>query len=48
MPTEDHNSSDRSHQGLPQGEVELPVDELAKRLASGTVARGKALTWNVR
>jgi hypothetical protein len=43
MPTEDHNSSDRSHQGLPQGGVELSLDELAKGLATGTLSRGKAL-----
>jgi hypothetical protein len=42
MPTEDH-SSDRSHQGLPQGGVELSLDELAKGLASGNLSRGKAL-----
>jgi hypothetical protein len=44
MPTEDH-SSDRSHQGLPQGGVELSLDELAKGLASGTLSRGKAIRW---
>jgi hypothetical protein len=44
MPTEDQ-SSDRSHQGLPQGEVELSLDELAKGLATGTLSRGKALRW---
>jgi hypothetical protein len=42
MPTEDH-SSDRSHQGLPQGGVELSLDELAKGLASGNLSRAKAL-----
>ena len=42
MPTEDH-SSDRSHQGLAQGGVELSLDELAKGLASGTFSRGKAI-----
>jgi hypothetical protein len=43
MPTEDH-SSDRSHQGLPQGGgVDLSLDELAKGLATGTLSRGKAL-----
>ena len=46
MPTEDHTSSDRSHQGLPQGGgVELSLDELAKGLASGTLSRGKAIRW---
>src|SRR5215218_3735742 len=45
MPKEDHNSSDRSHQGLPQGGVELSLDELAKGLASGTLSRGKAIRW---
>ena len=44
MPTEDH-SSDRSHQGLAQGGVELSLDELAKGLASGTFSRGKAIRW---
>ena len=45
MPTEDH-SSDRSHQGLPQGGgVELSLDELAKGLATGTLSRGKAIRW---
>jgi hypothetical protein len=43
MPTEDHNSSDRSHQGLPQGEGELSLDELAKGLANGTISRRQAL-----
>jgi hypothetical protein len=42
MPTEDH-SSDRSHQGLPQGGGDLSLDELAKGLATGTLSRGKAL-----
>jgi hypothetical protein len=42
MPTEDH-SSDRSHQGLPQGGVDLSLDKLAKGLATGTLSRGKAL-----
>jgi hypothetical protein len=45
MPKEDHNSSDRSHQGLPQGGVELSLDALAKGLASGTLSRGKAIRW---
>jgi hypothetical protein len=45
MPTEDHTSSDRSHQGLPQEGVELSLDELAKGLASGTLSRGKAIRW---
>ena len=45
MPTEDH-SSDRSHQGLPQGGgVELSLDELAKGLATGALSRGKAIRW---
>jgi hypothetical protein len=44
MPTEDQ-SSDRSHQGVPQGGVELSLDELAKGLASGTLSRGKAIRW---
>jgi Stigma-specific protein, Stig1 len=44
MPKEDH-SSDRSHQGLPQGGVELSLDELAKGLATGTLSRGKAIRW---
>jgi hypothetical protein len=43
MPKEDHNSSDRLHQGLPQGGVELSLDELAKGLANGTISRRKAL-----
>jgi hypothetical protein len=43
MPTEDHNGSDRLHQGLPQGGVELSLDELAKGLANGTISRRKAL-----
>jgi|SRR5215217_5735548 len=42
MRTEDH-SSDRSHQGLPQGEGELSLDELAKGLANGTISRRQAL-----
>jgi hypothetical protein len=42
MPTEDH-SSERSRQGLPQGGVDLSLDELAKGLATGTFSRGKAL-----
>jgi hypothetical protein len=45
MPTEDHNSSDRSDQGFPQGGVELSLDELAKGLATGTLSRGKAIRW---
>src|SRR5215218_6661339 len=45
MPKEDHTSSDRSHQGLPQGGVELSLDELAKGLATGTLSRGKAIRW---
>ncbi len=45
MPKEDHTSSDRSDQGLPQGGVEHSLDELAKGLASGTVSRGKAIRW---
>jgi hypothetical protein len=45
MPTEDHTSSDRSHQGVPQGGVELSLDELAKGLATGTLSRGKAIRW---
>jgi Stigma-specific protein, Stig1 len=44
MPKEDL-SSDRSHQGLPQGGVELSLDELAKELATGTLSRGKAIRW---
>ena len=44
MPTEDQNS-ERSHQGLPQGGVELSLDELAKGLATGTLSRGKAIRW---
>jgi hypothetical protein len=44
MPKEDH-ISDRSHQSLPQGGVELSLDELAKGLASGTLSRGKAIRW---
>jgi hypothetical protein len=44
--TEDHTSSDRSDQGLPQGgALELSLDELAKGLATGTLSRGKALRW---
>src|SRR5918993_5331351 len=42
IPPEVH-SSDRSDQGLPQGGVELSLDELSKGLASGTLSRGKAL-----
>jgi hypothetical protein len=38
-------SSDRSGQGLPQGGVELSLDELAKGLATGTFSRGKAIRW---
>ena len=34
MPTERPTSSDRSHQGLPQGGVELSLDELARGLAT--------------
>ena len=46
MPKEDHPSSDRSDQGLPQGgAVELSLDELAKGLATGTLSRGKAIRW---
>jgi hypothetical protein len=45
MPTEDHTSSDRSHQGLPQGGVELSLDALAKGLATGTLSRGRAIRW---
>jgi Stigma-specific protein, Stig1 len=45
MPTEDHTSSDRSHQGLPQEGVELSLDELARGLATGTLSRGKAIRW---
>jgi hypothetical protein len=44
MPPEDH-SSDRSDQGLPQGGVELSLDELSKELATGTLSRGKAIRW---
>jgi hypothetical protein len=45
MPKEDH-SSERSHQGIPQGGgVELSLDELAKGLATGTLSRGKAIRW---
>jgi hypothetical protein len=44
MPKEDHSST-RSHQSLPQGGVELSLDELAKGLASGTLSRGKAIRW---
>src|SRR5215218_10285042 len=44
MPKEDL-SSIRSHQSLPQGGVELSLDELAKGLASGTLSRGKAIRW---
>ena len=44
MPKEDHSST-RSHQSLPQGAVELSLDELAKGLASGTLSRGKAIRW---
>jgi hypothetical protein len=44
--TEDHTSSDRSDQGIPQGgAVELSLDELAKGLATGTLSRGKAIRW---
>ena len=42
MPPEVH-SSDRSDQGLPQGGVELSLDELSKGLATGTLSRGKTL-----
>jgi hypothetical protein len=45
MPKEDLTSSDRSHQSLPQGGVELSLDELAKGLATGTLSRGKAIRW---
>jgi Stigma-specific protein, Stig1 len=44
MPTEEQ-SSIRSRQGLPQGGVELSLDELAKGLATGTLSRGKAIRW---
>jgi hypothetical protein len=44
MPKEDLSST-RSHQSLPQGGVELSLDELAKGLASGTLSRGKAIRW---
>jgi hypothetical protein len=44
MPKEDHSST-RSHQSLPQGGVELSLDELAKGLATGTLSRGKAIRW---
>src|SRR4051794_4264193 len=47
MPKEDHNSSDRSDQGLPLegGAIELSLDELAKGLATGTLSRGKVIRW---
>jgi hypothetical protein len=45
MPKEDHDSSDRSDKGLPQGGVELSLDELAKGLATGTLSSGKAIRW---
>jgi hypothetical protein len=44
MPKEEHSST-RSDQGLPQGGVELSLDELAKGLATGTLSRGKAIRW---
>jgi Stigma-specific protein, Stig1 len=44
MPKEDQSST-RSHQGFPQGGVELSLDELAKGLATGTLSRGKAIRW---
>jgi hypothetical protein len=44
MPKEEHSST-RSHQGVPQGGVELSLDQLAKGLASGTLSRGKAIRW---
>jgi hypothetical protein len=44
MPTEEQSST-RSHQGLPQGGVELSLDELARGLATGTLSRGKAIRW---
>ena len=46
MLKEDHTSSDRSHQGIPQGgAVELSLDELAKGLATGTLSRAEAIRW---
>ena len=44
MPKEDLSST-RSHQGVPQGGVELSLDELAKELATGTLSRGKVIRW---
>jgi Stigma-specific protein, Stig1 len=44
MPREEQSIT-RSHQSLPQGAVELSLDELAKGLASGTLSRGKAIRW---
>src|SRR5215208_3850303 len=40
MPTEEQSST-RSDQGVPQGGVELSLDELA----TGTLSRGKAIRW---